>query len=167
MAEPLLRRLKVSNDVMTYIKKLIRWHLYPCQFGPDSPRKSVLRYYRRMGIDTPDVTVLALADRHSATGPWLTQEELDKAHSAHIWLLENYETESETLQLPRLLNGKDVMALLNLGPGPHLKKLLDAMHEAQQLGEISTPDEAKTWLISHSSQILTETSSDSYQCGCD
>jgi hypothetical protein len=110
---------------------------------------------------------LALADRHSATGPWLTQEELDKAHSAHIWLLENYEKESETLQLPRLLNGKDVMAILDLGPGPHLKKLLDALQEAQQLGEISTPDEAKAWLLNQSNNILSESTPEPYRCVCD
>jgi putative nucleotidyltransferase with HDIG domain len=169
MAIPLLRRFKVSNDVMVYIKKLIRWHLYPCQFGPDSPRKSVLRYYRRMGEETPDVTVLALADRHSATGPWLLPEDLEKSHAAHIWLLENYEAEAETLQLPRLLNGNDVMKILDLKPGPHLKKLLDALQEAQQLGEISTPEDAKSWLLAHAEKILVETESvpEPMQCPCE
>ncbi|HEY9744746.1 MAG TPA: HD domain-containing protein [Oculatellaceae cyanobacterium] len=164
MAEPLLRRFKVSNDVMAYVKKLIRWHLYPCQFGPESPRKSVLRFYRRMGEETPDVTVLALADRHSATGPWLQPGELEKAHAAHIWLLENYEAESETLQIPRLLNGKTIMELLNLGPGPHLKTLLDALQEAQQLGVISNPDEAKDWLLSHWQTLLSEPKSTPEAC---
>lgn len=158
MAAPLLRRLKVSNDVMAYTQKLIRWHLYPCQFGPNSPRKSVLRFYRRMGAETPDVTVLALADRHSATGPWLQPGELEAAHAEHIWLLENYEAESETLQLPRLLTGNDVMTLLNLSPGPHLKKLLEAVQEAQQLQEISTSDDAKNWLVQHADHILSTAS---------
>lgn len=164
MAEPLLRRLKVSNDVMAYLKKLIRWHLYPCQFGPDSPRKSVLRFYRRMGAETPDVTVLALADRHSATGPWLQPGDLEKAHAAHLWLLENYETESETLQLPRLLSGRDVMDILKVGPGPHLKKLLDALQEAQQLNEISTRDEAETWLLAHFKRILEQGDAPDFTC---
>ena len=66
MAEPMLRRLKVSNETRAYIQKLIRWHLYPCQFGPHASRKSVLRFYRRMGEETRDVILLALADRHSA-----------------------------------------------------------------------------------------------------
>ncbi len=148
MAGPLLARLKVSNDVRDYLKKLIRWHLYPCQFGPDSPRKSVLRFYRRMGDETPDVVLLALADRHSATGPWLQPGELEAATHAHIWLLENYEAEQVVLKVPRLLNGREVMQLLNVGPGPHLKEMLEAVQEAQQLGEVQTADEARAWLVS-------------------
>jgi putative nucleotidyltransferase with HDIG domain len=148
MAVPLLARLKVSNDVRDYLKKLIRWHLYPCQFGPESPRKSVLRFYRRMGDETPDVVLLALADRHSATGPWLKPGELEVATQAHIWLMENYEVEQSVLKVPRLLNGRDVMTLLNVGPGPHLKEMLEAVQEAQQLGEVQTVDEARAWLVS-------------------
>jgi putative nucleotidyltransferase with HDIG domain len=147
MADPLLRRLKVSNDVREYIKKLVRWHLYPCQFGPDSPRKSVLRFYRRMGDDTPDIILLALADRFSATGPWITQADLEEARLAHLWLLDNYYAEQTILKVPRLLNGNMVMALLDIGPGPHLKEILDSLQEAQQLGEVHTVDDAKQWLL--------------------
>ncbi len=147
MAEPLLKRWKVSNEIRAYIKKLIRWHLYPCQFGPDSPRKSVLKYYRRMGEDTLDVTLLALADRHSACGDWLSPEDFDKAHQAHLWLMANYERETPTLNLPRLLNGNDLMRLLNVGPGPHLKEMLEALQEAQQLGDVTDTTQAETWVV--------------------
>ncbi|WP_373532657.1 CCA tRNA nucleotidyltransferase [Vampirovibrio sp.] len=147
MAEPLLKQWKVSNEVRTYLKKLIRWHLYPCQFGPESPRKSVLKYYRRMGEDTLDVTLLALADRHSACGDWLSQEAFDTAHQAHLWLMANYEREEPVLNLPRLLNGKDLMDLLSVGPGPHLKKMLGALQEAQQLGEVNDAEQAKHWVM--------------------
>jgi putative nucleotidyltransferase with HDIG domain len=147
MAEPLLKKWKVSNEVRTYLKKLIRWHLYPCQFGPESPRKSVLKYYRRMGEDTLDVTLLALADRHSACGDWLSAEDFEKAHQAHLWLMANYEQEEPVLNLPRLLNGKDLMDLLSVGPGPHLKKMLEALREAQQLGEVTDAEQAKAWVL--------------------
>ena len=147
MADPLLKRWKVSNEIRAYVKKLIRWHLYPCQFGPESPRKSVLKFYRRMGEDTLDVVLLALADRHSACGDWLSQEDFDKSHQAHLWLMENYVAEASVLQLPRLLSGHDVMQTLGVGPGPHLKEMLDALQEAQQLNEVSTPEAAKAWLL--------------------
>lgn len=147
MADPLLKRWKVSNEIRAYVKKLIRWHLYPCQFGPDSARKSILKFYRRMGEDTPDVVLLALADRHSACGNWLSQEDFEASHRAHLWLMENYEVEAPVLHQPRLLNGNEVMQALNIGPGPHLKEMLDALQEAQQLNEVTTPDEAKAWLL--------------------
>lgn len=147
MAEPLLKQWKVSNEIRAYIKKLIRWHLYPCQFGPDSPRKSVLRYYRRMGEETLDVTLLALADRHSACGHWLSQEDFDKSHQAHLWLMENYEREEPVLNLPRLLNGNELMKLLDVGPGPHLKEMLEALQEAQQLHEVTDTEQARAWIL--------------------
>lgn len=146
MAGPLLARLKVSNEVKAFVKKLIRWHLYPCHFGPESPRKSVLRFYRRMGEDTPDVVLLALADRHSACGPWITEAEIAASHGEHLWLLENYFAEEPVLKTPRLLNGHQIMEILGIGPGPKLKEILDALQEAQQLGEITTEDEAATWV---------------------
>lgn len=149
MAEPLLRQWKVSNEVRTYIKKLIRWHLYPCQFGPESLRKSVLRFYRRMGEDTPDVILLALADRHSACGDWLHQADFDASHQAHLWLMDNYTAEESTLTQPRLMNGNEVMQILNLQPGPQLKIILDTMQEARQLGEINSREEASDWLKLH------------------
>lgn len=149
MADPLLRKWKVSNEIRAYIKKLIRWHLYPCQFGPESPRKSVLKYYRRMGEDTLDVTLLALADRHSACGDWLSKADFEKSHQAHLWLMENYAQEEPTLNLPRLLTGNDLMRLLNIGPGPHLKPMLDALQEAQQLHEVNDIEQANAWILEH------------------
>jgi putative nucleotidyltransferase with HDIG domain len=156
MADPLLRKLKVSNEVRAYLKKLVRWHLYPCQFGPKSPRKSVLKFYRRMGKDTFDVLLLALSDRHSACGDWLSAEDMEESHQAHLWLMANYEAETPTLQLPRLLNGGEIMQILNIGPGPHLKELLEALQEAQQLNEISTKAEAERWLKAHYAQPSTQ-----------
>jgi len=147
MADPLLKRWKVSNEIREYVKKLIRWHLYPCQFGPESPRKSVLKFYRRMGEETLDVVLLALADRHSACGDWLSREDFESSHRAHLWLMENYVAEEPVLKQPRLLSGHDVMQTLGVGPGPHLKEMLDALQEAQQLNEVSTPEAAKAWLL--------------------
>jgi len=149
MAEPLLKKLKVSNDIRAYLTKLVRWHLYPCQFGPQSPRKSVLRFYRRMGEETFDILLLALADRHSACGDWLDPADMEASHQAHLWLMRNFEVEEEVLQLPRLLNGNEIMQLLHIGPGPHLKEMLEALQEAQQLHEISTKEEAQAWLLEH------------------
>jgi poly(A) polymerase len=149
MSDPLLRKLKVSNEVRAYLKKLVRWHLYPCQFGPQSPRKSVLKFYRRMGEETLDILLLALSDRHSACGDWLDPADMAASHQAHLWLMANYQAEEKTLLLPRLMNGNEVMQVLNLSPGPHLKDILEALQEAQQLHEISNPEEAKAWLIAH------------------
>ncbi len=141
------KRWKLSRGIIGRTQKLVRWHLYPCQFGMDSPRKSVLRFLRRMDDETPDVILLALADRHSTLGPEITDEILKKSTADHLWLLEQYYEESEVLKLPPLLNGKEVMALLELSPGPDIGKAIEALKEVHQLGDVSTADEAKVWLL--------------------
>ena len=38
------------------------------------------------------------------------------------------------------------MAILNIKPGPEIKEVLNALEEAQQLGEITTPEAARQWV---------------------
>jgi tRNA nucleotidyltransferase/poly(A) polymerase len=149
MAEVICKRWKVSGEVGALVKKLVRWHLYPCQFGPDSPRKSLLRFFRRIGEDTPDLLLLALADRFSTRGGEITPEVLETSRRHHLWLAEQYEAEQTNLRLPPLLNGHEVMSLLNIPPGPKIKEVLNALQEVQQLGEVTTPEAARPWVLEH------------------
>lgn len=146
MTDEIAKRLKLSNEVTGYVKKLVRWHLYPCHFSPQSSRKSVLKFLRRMGDEAPDVILLALADRHSTLGPEKTGEVLVREHNDHIWLLNRYFEEQNVLKLPPLLTGHDVMAILKIKPGPEIREVLTALEEAQQLGDITTPEAARQWI---------------------
>ena len=149
MTDAIARRLRLGNDIAEFVKKLVRWHLYPCQFSPTSSRKSLLRFFRRMGEDTPDVILLALADRHSTLGPEMAGEKLQRDHQNHLWLLKRYFEEIATLKLPPLLTGHDIMTILNIRPGPKIKEVLTALEEAHQLGEIATGDDARAWVQAH------------------
>ncbi|MDX2084193.1 MAG: HD domain-containing protein [Candidatus Melainabacteria bacterium] len=149
MCKPIFKRLRVGNDLAQWVTHLVRWHLYPCQFGPDSSPRSLLRFFRRMGPHAVDVIFLAMADRMSAMGPALTQTDLDRSLANHHWLLKQAPGMEARLKQPRLINGNEVMALLNCGPGPHLRTILDAVEEARHLGELSTEAEAKAWITAH------------------
>jgi putative nucleotidyltransferase with HDIG domain len=147
MIEPLLSDLKVSKEIRTFVTKLVRWHLYPCQFGPHSSEKSILRFFRRMGEDTLDIVLLALADRCSTCGEWVSQADMEASMSAHFWLMERYLNLKPVFNLPKLLNGNDIMELLNCSPGSQIKTILDQVQEQQQLGALLTPDDAKSWVL--------------------
>jgi poly(A) polymerase len=147
MTEALLKRWKLSGELSNLVKKLVRWHLYPCQFGVESSRKSVLRFFRKLGVHTPHVTVLALADRLSTCGVAITPAVLATAKSNHLWLLQQYFEELAVLQAPRLLSGETVMQTLGLSPGKAVGVWLKRLEEVQQLGEITTPAEATQWLV--------------------
>lgn len=146
MTDAVAERLRLSRDVTGMIKKLVRWHLYPCHFKPDSSRKALLRFYRRMGEETPAVILLALADRYSTRGAPLTPADLQTSHDNHLWLLARYETERVVFTQPPLLTGTQVMQTLNLSPGPQVGKVMRALEEQQQLGNLTTEAEALAWL---------------------
>jgi hypothetical protein len=124
LSQAVCQRWRVGNDVAAFLNTLVRWHLYPCQFGPDSPRKSILRLFRRIGEATPDLLLLALADRFSTRGEGITEAVLAASFDQHVWLMTQYEAERATLRLPPLLNGHQVMTLLGLPPGPTVGRLL-------------------------------------------
>lgn len=147
MTAEICGRLKMSGSLTDRGKHLVRWHLYPCQFGENSPRKSVLRFYRRMGDLTPDVLLLALADRFSTLGEGITPEILAQSKRNHWWLLEQFRVEQSVLKQPRILDGKAVMDLLKLKPGKQIGDILEALLEAQQTGEVVLEEDAKAWLL--------------------
>ena len=147
LTDALLKRWKMSGELTTLIKKLVRWHLYPCQFGQHSSRKSVLRFFRKLAHHTPHVTVLALADRLSTCGVAISVDALTTSKANHLWLLKRYYEEQAVLQAPRLLSGETVMAILRIPPSQAVGNWLKRLEEAQQLGEISTANEATQWLV--------------------
>jgi putative nucleotidyltransferase with HDIG domain len=146
MTNAIGKRLKWGNKLTQFVNKLVRWHLYPCQFGPSSMPKSVQRFLRRMGDEAPDVTLLALADRLSTLGPMVTPAQTQQADADHRWLMDQYHQQVAIFKQPPLLNGHQVMEALGLAPGPQLKQVLQALQIAQQAGELATPDQALAWL---------------------
>lgn len=146
MAMAIGKRLHWGNKVLEPLGKLIRWHLLPSQFGPDSSRKSLLKLYRRLGPWLPHALVLSLADRRSAQGPALEAGAMETFEANHRWLMADYPEQEGILNQKPLLTGEDVMTLTGLPPGPKVGALLADLLEQQQLGAITTLDAAKAWL---------------------
>lgn len=146
MAKEIAKRLKLSNKTSAYIQKLCRWHLYPCHFGQQSPAKSVLRFFRRIEDDVPDLILLSLADRYSTLSDEVSPRQVETDHKNHLWLLQRYLQEKKVLKLPPLLSGKEIMPLLGLGEGPEIGLWLKKLKEAQELGIVNTKDEAIQWV---------------------
>lgn len=147
MTLPILKRLKPSNELIRQVQHLVRWHLYPCQFGPESPRKSLLKFFRRMGELTPSVVVLAIADRMSTLGSAVTEEMIDKDMESLFWLLNEYETFRSVQVIRPLLTGRDVMSLQpDVPSGPWVGEWLESLREAQEAGEVKDRRGAFIWL---------------------
>lgn len=153
LCEGLLHRLKLSSASGDYVKKLVRWHLYPAQFDLEaSPRKSILKLFRKMGDCTWDVLALSLADRLSTKGPAITEAMIQAAIQNHLGLMKAYGEELENLSQPPVLNGHQIMQHFHVGPGAHLKTALGLLVEAQQLGEVRSETDAFNWLETHQTE---------------
>ena len=58
-------------------------------------------------------------------------------------LLNFYLQKRETLKpLPKLLDGREIMEILNIEQSPMLGKIIKNLHEAQLNGDVSTREEA-------------------------
>lgn len=138
MCEPIAKRLKWSKPFARFVDKLVRWHLRPGHlFQQGEPtQRAVYRFYRAIEEETPELILLALADFRSTCGPGL-QEGRGKAEEKLFELLGTYcvYLESQNKRI-RLLDGKEVMSLLKIEPGPMIGEILDELDEAQGLGEV-------------------------------
>ena len=142
---PILKNLKFSKKQIEYIKKLIKFHIYPSSMmsAPDVTDKAYMKFYRKMDDCVIDVIFLAEADRLSARGEKVTQEMVDRNISNLSWLLSNYlKMKDDIKPIEKFLDGTDIMEILGISQGPELGKIITALKEAQISGDVNTKQEA-------------------------
>ncbi len=142
---PILKSLTFSNKQIEYLKLMVKKHMYPTAVvsAPDLNEKVMMRFVRKMEDDAIDNILIAQADRLSARGPEITDDIVNENISALNNLLNFYLEAKETLKpLPKLLDGNEVMKILNIEPSPKLGEVMRALYEAQISGDVTTKDEA-------------------------
>ena len=145
MSLKILKDLHFSNKQIDYISSMIKYHIYPSHVmtSPQITEKIMMRYVRKMDINSIDVILLAQADRLSARGPEITDEIVERNITSLNMLLRFYLEARETLKpLPKLLDGNDVMNILNIKPSRKLGEIMEALHEAQISGDVVTREHA-------------------------
>lgn len=145
MVVELLKRWKFSKKQIEYISCMIKNHIYPSNviIAPDLNEKVIMRYIRKMGDNVIDNIILARADRLSARGIDVTENMVQANLNGLALLLNTYLEKRETLKpLPKLLDGNEIMSILEIQPSPFLGKVLSSLKEAQLNGDVNTKDEA-------------------------
>lgn len=145
LVKPILKNLCFSNKQINYIAEMIKNHIYPSQLmtSQDVNEKAMTRYLRKLENNVIDNIILAKADRLSARGEVITDEIIESNIRNLDKLLEFYFSSLETLApLPKLLDGNDIMQILNIKPSPKLGEILNALHESQLNGDITTKEDA-------------------------
>ena len=158
MAVARMRTLHLSNDEIDRVRRVIRHHmrihsmtnrLFGEQKQPS--RRAIYRFFRDAREAGVDLVILSLADLRATYEHTLPEELWKTALDVCRILLENYwERPEEVVKPPSLLDGHEAMDAFALTPSPLVGKLLEAIREAQAMGEISSKDEAfafgRAWL---------------------
>lgn len=142
--EGIAKRLKLSNDEMHSLRKMVLWHLRPGYLADSenpTPRAK-FRYFRDTGCEALSTLLLSLADQRSTKGP-LTTSKARKQHERVIArLIREYLNKDKENKPKRLLNGNDVMKEFKLHPSPVVGKILSFLDELQAIGKVKSKKEA-------------------------
>jgi len=144
-----LKDLKFSKKQIEYISEMIKTHIYPSNVivSPELTEKVMMRYLRKMGENVIDNIILAKADRLSARGEDITDEMVKANIDGLNKLLKFYYEKKDSLKpLPKLLDGLEIMKLLNIKASPKLGEIIDALHEEQLNGNINSKEEAEEFV---------------------
>lgn len=150
MAAERARRLAFSNEEIARLETVVRNHMRILfhtnrlvRDGKPPTRRAVYRFFRDSGPAGVDLCLLALADLRATYGQTLPQETWAAALDVVRLFLESwYEKPAESISPPPLLNGNELMHELGLKPGKQIGELLEAIREAQAVGEVFTREEA-------------------------
>ena len=142
--------LAMSNEETTRLETVVRNHMRILfhtkrlvREGKPPSRRAVYRFFRDTGPAGVDICLLALADMRATYEQTLLQDTWAAALEVVCLMLENwFEKPAESIAPPVLVNGDDLMRELKLQPGKKIGEILEAIREAQAMGEISTRDQA-------------------------
>lgn len=140
-----LRRLRLSNAAIKLVRRIVRGHMRPLYLAQVEKvtRRAVYRFFRDTGEAGLDIGLLSLAD-HLAThdGPGQGGEWEQLLAVVNRLFQHYFDAYEETIAPPPLLGGGELIAALDLEPGPEVGRLLRLIEEAQAAGEIETRKEA-------------------------
>lgn len=141
LTKAILNRLKLPQDDITHASKLVGSHMIHLP----ATEKEARRFVHRRRELLPDLLHVMLADREAARGP------MSSPASRHAYALGLERVLAALEEQPSapapLLTGQDIMALLQLEPGPQVGQAVRALAEAVAVGEVADVAEAKAFLL--------------------
>jgi tRNA nucleotidyltransferase (CCA-adding enzyme) len=126
MAEPILQRLKFSNDEKARVSSLVRHHLI-C-YTSDWSDAAVRRWMRRVSVElAPELYKLGRADALGKGRP--AEQDLKNLSELEERAAKIIELGAALSTRDLAVRGNDLMGELGLSPGPTIGRVLDALLE--------------------------------------
>lgn len=144
MAGDILQRLRFSNKEIKTVQKIIESHLRLWQIGGEGKptHRAVYRFFRDTEEASIDILFLTLADFLAAQGPDLDMTEWQQHCQMIEYIWSEHEKEEARIVPQKLIDGHDLIDIFRLEPSPIIGQLLEAVREAQGVGEVTTREEA-------------------------
>lgn len=144
ISRDIIKRLKLSNDEMDALLKMVLWHLRPGYLGDQeevTPRAS-FRYFRDTGSEAVSTLLLSIADQRSTRGRLTTKQSRVQHERIVFALVKEYFRRKKQKPLVRLINGHDLIEEFKLEPSPLIGKILSEIEELQAIGRIKNKRQA-------------------------
>jgi putative nucleotidyltransferase with HDIG domain len=144
IATAIARRLKLSREEYSCLKKMIFFHLRPGYLADNkilTPR-AIFRYFRDTDQEAVSTLLLSVADQRATKGPLTCDVSRTQHEKICFSLIKEYFRKSKERKLVALTNGHEIMRRFKLTPSPLIGKILDEIREAQSIGQIKTKKEA-------------------------
>ena len=136
IAKRVLRRLRQPSELAERVGALVRYHMLPLPKNEKEARRFV---HRRREL-LPDLLKLMIADREAARG---RRASAAGRQAYRLALGRVLEILAEPAPEKPLLDGRDVMALLGLEPGPRVGEAVRLVQEAEAVGDVRNRGEAE------------------------
>jgi putative nucleotidyltransferase with HDIG domain len=142
MTLDLLNEWAVPGKISSQVASLVRCHMIP---GGDFTERTGVKLVRKLGQELSEKLFdLALCDARGAMG---SGENITAARSLFRKVQDNLSRAGEA-SAKRLLDGRDIMAVLGIPPGRAVGRMLEELDVVVGTGEIRNRDEAIEWLKS-------------------
>jgi tRNA nucleotidyltransferase/poly(A) polymerase len=136
------KRLKLAKREISFVSEIIAGHMRPTMFTSSRvSARAINRLYRHFGTDVTGLLILFLADLASSRGPARRPSEWEHARERVVSALGALYQALEQRR-ERLVTGRDLMNSFHLEQGPRVGTLLRRIEELQDLGKISTKEDA-------------------------
>jgi len=147
----ILERLRFSSKEVKLVEVMVREHLRPGQMSQEGlpSHRAIYRYFRDTEGAGIDILFLSLADHLASRGPKLDLAGWQEHARLVEYVLTQHFEQERVATSPKLVSGHDLIDIFGLSPGPKIGKLLEAVREAQASGEITSREEALSYIREH------------------
>jgi poly(A) polymerase len=144
ISERIAWRLKLSNDEIHALRKMVFWHLRPGYLADNeyiSPRAK-FRFFRDTAGEAGSVLLLSMGDQRATRGRLTTAQTRRSHERVACQLLREFFKKKHEQPSVRLLTGDDIMAHFKVPPSPLIGEVLREIEEQQAIQKIKTQAEA-------------------------